>query len=98
VCDNNVLGMVRQWQTLFHGGRFSQTVLGGPPDFVKLAESYGVAGFRATDEAAFSVVLQNALAVLKKGGGALIAAHIDRDEMVLPMVPGGKPVDEQILQ
>jgi acetolactate synthase-1/2/3 large subunit len=43
-------------------------------------------------------VLQNALAVLKKGSGALIAAHIDRDEMVLPMVPGGKPVDEQILQ
>jgi acetolactate synthase-1/2/3 large subunit len=98
VCDNHVLGMVRQWQTLFYEGRFSQTVLGGPPDFVRLAESYGLAGFRATDEASFMAALQNALAALKKGGSALIAAHIDRDEMVLPMVPGGKPVDEQILQ
>jgi acetolactate synthase-1/2/3 large subunit len=98
VCDNHVLGMVRQWQTLFYGARFSQTILGGPPDFVKLAESYSLAGFHATDEAAFSEALQNALATLKKGNGALIAALIDRDEMVLPMVPGGKAVDEQILQ
>ncbi|MDR0639331.1 MAG: biosynthetic-type acetolactate synthase large subunit [Spirochaetaceae bacterium] len=98
VCDNHVLGMVRQWQTLFYEKRFSQTVLGGPPDFVKLAESYGLAAFPATDEASFSAALHNALAALKNGNSALIAARIDQDEMVLPMVPGGKPVDEQILQ
>jgi acetolactate synthase-1/2/3 large subunit len=98
ICDNHVLGMVRQWQTLFYEGRFSQTVLGGPPDFVKLAESYGLAAFPAVDEASFSAALHNALAALRKGDSALIAAHIDKDEMVLPMVPGGKPVDEQILQ
>ncbi|MDR1467849.1 MAG: biosynthetic-type acetolactate synthase large subunit [Spirochaetaceae bacterium] len=98
IFDNHVLGMVRQWQTLFFERRFSQTVLGGPPDFVKLAESYRLAAFRATDEASFSTALRNALVALKNGNSALIAAHIDQDEMVLPMVPGGKPLDEQILQ
>jgi acetolactate synthase-1/2/3 large subunit len=97
VCDNHVLGMVRQWQTLFYEKRFSQTILGGPPDFVKLAESYGLVAFRATDEASFCASLQNAVSALQKGEGALIAAHIDRDEMVAPMVPSGKPIDEQIL-
>jgi acetolactate synthase-1/2/3 large subunit len=98
ICDNRVLGMVRQWQTLFYEGRFSQTILGGPPDFVKLAESYGITAFRALDEASFTTALQNAVTILKKGASALITAHIDQDEMVLPMVPGGKAVDEQILQ
>jgi acetolactate synthase-1/2/3 large subunit len=98
IFDNHVLGMVRQWQTLFYEKRFSQTVLGGPPDFVKLAESYGLAAFHAADKTSFSTALHNALSALKNGGSALIAARIDQDEMVLPMVPGGKPVDEQILQ
>jgi acetolactate synthase-1/2/3 large subunit len=97
IFDNRVLGMVRQWQAIFYEERFSQTILGGPPDFVKLAESYGLCGFRAETEAAFSESLCQALGQLKQGKSALIDAVIDQNVRVLPMVPSGKPVDEQIL-
>ena len=97
IFDNRVLGMVRQWQAIFYEERFSETVLGGPPDFVKLAESYGLPAFRAESETAFTESIESALAVLKQGKSALIDAVIDQNEKVLPMVPSGKPVDEQIL-
>jgi acetolactate synthase-1/2/3 large subunit len=97
ILNNGVLGMVRQWQTLFFEKHYSQTDLGGPPDFVKLADSYGHAGFRAKDEASFLTVLKSACAELKKGNCAVIDALIDIDEMVFPMVPGGKPIEEQIV-
>jgi acetolactate synthase-1/2/3 large subunit len=97
VLNNKVLGMVRQWQALFYGERYAETNLDRPPDFVKLADAYGLAGYRATDEASFAAALEKALAVVAKGGPALIEAVIDSDEQVLPMVPGGKAIDEQIL-
>ncbi len=53
VMNNGVLGMVRQWQSMFYQGRYSQTTLDRPPDFLKLAEAYGVRGFRARDEGEF---------------------------------------------
>jgi acetolactate synthase-1/2/3 large subunit len=98
IINNSVLGMVRQWQTLFYGARYSETTLDRPPDFVKLAAAYGL-GFavRAETEAAFSAALEAALKEIAAGRPALIEAVIDRDEKVLPMVPGGKPIDEQIL-
>jgi acetolactate synthase-1/2/3 large subunit len=97
VFSNGVLGMVRQWQTIFYEERYSETNLDRPPDFVKLAEAYGVAGFRAANEAAFTTALTAAMSELAHGRPAVIDAVIDKDERVLPMVPGGKPIDEQIL-
>jgi acetolactate synthase-1/2/3 large subunit len=97
IFSNGVLGMVRQWQTIFYEGRYSETNLDRPPDFVKLAEAYNVAGFRAASEAAFSTALAAAMDELARGRPAVIDALIDKDERVLPMVPGGKPIDQQIL-
>jgi acetolactate synthase-1/2/3 large subunit len=97
IFNNRTLGMVRQWQTLFCGERYAQTTLDQPPDFVKLAGAYGLTGYRADTEDSFRAALERALADLAQGRAALIDAHIDRDEKVLPMVPGGKPIDEQIL-
>jgi acetolactate synthase-1/2/3 large subunit len=97
IFNNKTLGMVRQWQHLFYDERYSETTLDRPPDFVKLAEAYGVSGYRAADEKSFIEALNAALADNAAGKTALIDALIDIDEMVLPMVPGGKPVDEQLL-
>ena len=98
IFNNRVLGMVRQWQGFFYGGRYSETGLEDRgPDFIKLADAYGVAAFRAANEAAFSSALEKSLAVLASGKPALIETVIDKDERVLPMVPGGKPIDEQIM-
>ena len=94
--NNRVLGMVRQWQTLFYERRYAETVLDRPPDFVKLAAAYGLAGFSAESEEAFEVTLDAAVKQLQRGESVLLEAVIDSDEMVLPMVPGGKPIDEQI--
>jgi acetolactate synthase-1/2/3 large subunit len=98
IFNNRTLGMVRQWQQFFFGGRYSETGLEGrPPDFLKLAEAYGVFGRRAGDEASFAAALEDSLAEIRAGRPALVEALIDTDERVLPMVPGGKPVDEQII-
>jgi len=97
VFKNGVLGMVRQWQTLFFGGRYAETNLGLYPDFIKLSDAYGIAGFRANDRNSFMEALSSAAGELAKRKSALIEAVIDKDENVLPMVPSGKPIDEQIL-
>jgi acetolactate synthase I/II/III large subunit len=95
VMNNGTLGMVRQWQTMFYGGRYSQTTLDRPPDFVKLADAYGIRGFRAKNEAEFLAALEAALSLRKP---ALIECLLDIDEKVLPIVPSGKPIDELILE
>jgi acetolactate synthase-1/2/3 large subunit len=97
VFNNSVLGMVRQWQSFFYQGRYSETELGPVPDFVKLADAYGVRGYRAKERRSFSAALGRALEDLGAGRSALIDVIIDKDEKVLPMVPSGKPIDEQIL-
>jgi acetolactate synthase-1/2/3 large subunit len=97
IVNNGVLGMVRQWQNLFYEERYAETVLDRPPDFVKLAEAYGLPGYRAESEGEFTEILDKAMKDLAKGNAAVIDACIDKDEKVLPMVPGGKPIDEQIL-
>jgi acetolactate synthase I/II/III large subunit len=95
VLNNGTLGMVRQWQTMFFAGRHSATTLNRPPDFVKLADAFGVAAWRATDAAGFKGALTEAL---KSRRPCLIECAIDIDESVLPMVPSGKPIEEQILE
>jgi acetolactate synthase I/II/III large subunit len=97
VFNNGVLGMVRQWQSFFYEKRYSQTTLGSFPDFLKLCDAYGVTGFRANNRESFKKALHSAAAELSAGRPALIEADIDPDENVLPMVPSGKPIDEQIL-
>ncbi|HIZ56900.1 MAG TPA: biosynthetic-type acetolactate synthase large subunit [Firmicutes bacterium] len=94
VFNNHVLGMVRQWQRLFYGKRFSQTTLDRPTDYLKLAEAFGIRGFRITQKDQVENVLQQALA---EKGPVLIDCVIDKDINVLPMVPAGAPVGEPIL-
>ena len=84
--NNSVLGMVRQWQALIYDKRYSQTTLDRGPDFVKLAEAYGVTGRRVDSVAEFATELQKALA---RNHSTLIECPISMDEMVRPMVGGG---------
>ena len=92
--NNGVLGMVRQWQTLFFGKRYSNTVLGArKTDFVKLAEAFGAVGYRASTKAEFEKAFKRAL---KAGTTVLIDAIIDKDEFVLPMLPPGGSIDDII--
>ncbi|MCI8594931.1 MAG: biosynthetic-type acetolactate synthase large subunit [Oscillospiraceae bacterium] len=94
IFDNKTLGMVRQWQNLIYEKRFSQTDLDRGPDFVKLAEAYGVAGYRAATQAEFENALKKALAA---GKASVIDCVIDTDAMVHPMVSAGAPVTDFIL-
>jgi len=107
ILNNSYLGMVRQWQELFHNRRYSSTCLRGGyvckdctgteckrkyiPDFVALAQSYGVAAFRAEKVADVQQVIRDALAV---DGPALMEFVVTPEENVFPMVPAGKPLDE----
>ena len=92
--DNRTLGMVRQWQNLIYDKRFSQTDLDRGPDFVKLAQAYGLHGFRAANQAEFAKAFRQALEL---GTGCVIDCAIDIDAMVHPMVNGGTPVTDFLL-
>lgn len=94
VANNGTLGMVRQWQKLFYEKRYSETTLDRGPDFVKLADAFGVRGFSAHNEAEFENVFKQAIA---ERSPALIDCYMDIDEMVFPMVPAGKAIDELLL-
>jgi len=94
VVNNGVLGMVRQWQTLFYGRRYAETDLDRPPDFVRLAEAYGVRARRAGDPASLRAALAEAAELREP---FLIDCAVGEDECVLPIVPPGRAIDEQIL-
>ena len=94
IFNNGTLGMVRQWQTLTCKGRHSQTTLNRGPDFVKLADAYGIPGYRATNQEEFAAAFQTAL---DSGHAAVIDCVLDIDEMVHPMVNGGSPVTQFLL-
>jgi acetolactate synthase-1/2/3 large subunit len=94
VVNNGWLGMVRQWQELFHDERFSQTLLRPDlPDYVKLAESFGLPGFRCENEDEVDVAVR---AALECGSACVIDARVDHEEKVYPMVPAGSPSAELI--
>ena len=93
--NNGVLGMVRQWQTLFFGGRYSNTVLERKTDFVKLAEAFGAHGYVAATPDEFNHAFTKALAL---GGPVVIDTRIDKDEFVLPMLPPGGSIDDIIVK
>ena len=86
ILNNNFLGMVRQWQTLFYEKRHSETDLSTQPDFVKLAEAFGGVGYRVETKEEFDAALQDAI---KQNRVALIDVVVERFENVLPMVPAG---------
>ena len=94
VFDNQTLGMVRQWQHLIYGERYSQTDLDRGPDFVKLAEAYGLHGARAATQAEFEAAFRQAV---ESGTSWVIDCAIDKDAMVHPMVPGGAPSTDFLL-
>ncbi len=91
VLNNHVLGMVRQWQTLFYGQRYSATVLNDGVDFVKLAEAMGATAYRATTKENFSEIFEKAL---QCEGPVLIDCQIDSDDKVWPMVAPGAPISD----
>lgn len=86
ILNNNYLGMVRQWQTLFYNKRHSETDLSFQPDFVMLAESFGGVGYRVSTKEEFDAALEDAI---KQNKVALIDVSVERLENVLPMVPAG---------
>lgn len=93
IMNNSVLGMVRQWQKLFYGNRFSQTDPHRATDFVALANAFGVDGMRITKEDEVKPVLEQAFALNKP---VVVECVISPDENVLPMIPPGKTVDDII--
>ena len=90
VVNNHVLGMVRQWQTLFYGKRYSQTVLNDAVDFVKLAEAMGAEGIRVTKKEEVGPALERAIAL---GKPVVLDCIIDCDDKVFPMVPAGQSIE-----
>ena len=93
VLNNSVLGMVAQWQRMFYKGRYSAVKLGSVPDFVKLAEAYGAQGLRAGSIAEFAKAVKTAL---KSNVTTVIDVPISPEEDVMPMVPPGCGINEQI--
>ena len=93
VMNNNALGMVRQWQSLFYEARYSQTTLDRATDFVKLAEAFGGVGFRVEKRDELENVLNEALAINKP---VIIDYRIDSDKKVSPMVAPGAPIHQII--
>ena len=95
VLNNQVLGMVNQWQRMFYGKRYSHSSIKGKTDFVKLAEAMGVTGFRVTKAADLPEVLKKAL---QTEGPVLVEVLLPETENVLPMVPPGGRLDQMLLE
>ncbi|HUX37964.1 MAG TPA: biosynthetic-type acetolactate synthase large subunit [Rectinemataceae bacterium] len=95
IINNHYLGMVRQWQNLFYDNRYSGVDLEGNPDFVKLAQAYGIKGLRVTRAADLRRVLQAALA---HPGPVLVDAEVEHHDNVFPMIPAGAPHRDMLLE
>ncbi|MEW5725782.1 MAG: biosynthetic-type acetolactate synthase large subunit [Thermodesulfobacteriota bacterium] len=94
IINNQFLGMVRQWQELFYDKRYQATPMTVAPDFVRLAEAYGAAGFRAEKPGEVAPVIREALRIKKP---VLLDFRVAREECVYPMVPAGAPLDNMLL-
>jgi acetolactate synthase-1/2/3 large subunit len=95
IMNNQSLGLVRQWQKMFCNARYSQTDIGDEVNYVKLAQAYGIEGFRVTS----MEELKSALEIVKSGTKPmLIDCVIDKDEGVYPIVPPGKSIEELVLE
>jgi len=94
IMNNSVLGMVRQWQTSFYKKKYSHTDPQRKTDFMKVAEGFGVKGYRASNPKEFEAALKEAL---EQKGPVWIECLIDKDEKVLPMIPAGGTIDDMIM-
>jgi acetolactate synthase-1/2/3 large subunit len=94
ILNNQVLGMVRQWQHAFYDAHYSATTLDRVTDYVRVAEGFGATGMRATTIVEFRAAFSRALAI---EGPVWIECVIDRDEQVLPMIPVGGGVKDTII-
>jgi acetolactate synthase-1/2/3 large subunit len=88
IFNNQYLGMVRQWQELFHGKRYAYTDISLQPDFVRLAEAYGAVGIRVSEPEQVETALRQALEVDDRP--VVIDFHVEREANVFPMVPPGE--------
>jgi len=93
ILNNGTLGMVRQWQDLFYDKDFFATVYSGNPDFVKLAEAYGITGIRVTDKTQVVSAIQQAMAT---PGPVILDFIVKHDENVYPMIPAGQSIHEMM--
>ncbi len=93
IMNNGYLGMVRQWQELFWDGRYSQVDMGEFPDFVKLAEAYGVTGMRFEDKRTLVEDMRRAIAT---EGPVLVDVRVTREENTYPMIPAGHAAREMV--
>jgi acetolactate synthase-1/2/3 large subunit len=96
VLDNKFLGMVRQWQDMFYDKRYSGVEMHGNPDFVKLAEAFGILGLRIKRTADISKVMKRALAYNE--GPVLIHCEVEMEDNVFPMIPAGAPYSAMLLE
>ena len=93
ILNNGVLGMVHQWQEFFYDRYFFATVYTGNPDFVKIAEAYGIKGIRVTDKAQVVGAIQEAM---ETPGPVVVDFRVKPDEQVYPMIPAGESVKEMM--
>jgi acetolactate synthase-1/2/3 large subunit len=96
IINNRYLGMVRQWQSLFYENRYSGVDLTGNPDFVKLAEAYGIKGFRIKRSADVKRIVAAALAY--NDGPCVIDAEVAKEDNVFPMIPAGGAISDMLLE
>ena len=94
ILNNKYMGMVRQWQELLHGGRYSESYSEALPDFVKLAEAYGAKGVRATKPAELDSVIQE---MLDHPGPVIADIAVDQAENCFPMIPSGAAHNDMLL-
>ncbi|MBT3809127.1 MAG: acetolactate synthase 3 large subunit, partial [Rhodospirillaceae bacterium] len=94
ILNNSWLGMVRQWQELMHGARYSESYSDGLPDFILLAESYGITGLRATHPGEVDDVIKQ---MIETPGPVIVDMVVAKEENCFPMIPGGAPHNEILL-
>ena len=95
ILNNGTLGMVRQLQDLFYENGFVASLYSGNPDFVKLADAYGIAGIKVTDKSQVAAAIQKAM---DTPGPVIVDFIVKQDEHVFPMIPAGESVNEMMEQ
>ena len=94
ILNNFYMGMVRQWQELLHGGRYAESYMASLPDFVKLAETFGMVGLRATKPSEVDDVIKE---MIKTDKAVICDIHVDEKENCFPMIPSGAAHNEMLL-
>ena len=94
ILNNQYMGMVRQWQELMHGGRYSESYMDALPDFVKLAEAFNLVGLRATKPSEVDDTIKEMIKIKK---GVIVDMAVDQSENCFPMIPSGGAHNEMLL-